>query len=89
MVLNPNAKLLAVVGAFQIAVVVLPRPGFTRLVPTTIDCKYVANSVYCLLLLSIITGQFRSGNTTMHLLRLPLSPKWNGTHGEKAELPCL
>jgi hypothetical protein len=28
------------VGAFQVAVIVLPRPGFTRLAPTTIDCKY-------------------------------------------------
>jgi nucleoporin NUP82 len=38
--LNPNGKLLAVAGAFQVAVIVLPRPGFTRLVPETIDCKY-------------------------------------------------
>lgn len=38
--LNPSGKLLAVAGAFQVAVVVLPRPGFTRLVPATIDCKY-------------------------------------------------
>ena len=41
MVLNPNSKLLAVVGAFQVAVVVLPRPGFSRLVSPKIDCKYV------------------------------------------------
>lgn len=41
MTLNPNAKLLAVAGAFQVAVVVLPRPGFTRLVPATVDCKCV------------------------------------------------
>lgn len=40
MALNPNAKLLAVAGAFQVAVVVLPRPGFTRLVSSTVDCKY-------------------------------------------------
>jgi len=40
LVLNPTNKLLAVAGAFQVAVVVLPRPGFTRLVSTTIDCKY-------------------------------------------------
>ncbi|TFY82602.1 hypothetical protein EWM64_g1412 [Hericium alpestre] len=39
--LNPTGKLLAVAGAFQVAVVVLPRPGFTRLVPTTIDCKSI------------------------------------------------
>jgi nucleoporin NUP82 len=38
--LNPSAKLLAVAGAFQVAVVVLPRSGFMRLVPTVVDCKY-------------------------------------------------
>lgn len=39
--LNPSGKLLAVAGAFQVAVVVLPRSGFTRLVPDTVDCKSV------------------------------------------------
>ncbi|KAH6915231.1 hypothetical protein BKA70DRAFT_570030 [Coprinopsis sp. MPI-PUGE-AT-0042] len=39
--LNPNGKLLAVSGAFQVAVVVMPRPGYNRLVPETIDCKAV------------------------------------------------
>ncbi|KAJ3575167.1 hypothetical protein NP233_g1277 [Leucocoprinus birnbaumii] len=39
--LNPSGKLLAVAGAFQVAVIVLPRPGFMRLVPETIDCKSV------------------------------------------------
>ena len=36
---NPSGKLLAVAGSHQIAVVVLPRPGYMRLVPTNIDCK--------------------------------------------------
>ncbi|KAF9782863.1 hypothetical protein BJ322DRAFT_1073133 [Thelephora terrestris] len=39
LVLNPNGRLLAVVGAFQVTVIVLPRPGFTRLAPQTVDCK--------------------------------------------------
>ncbi|KAG5733990.1 Nucleoporin nup82 [Termitomyces sp. T112] len=39
--LNPSGKLLAVAGAFQIAVIVLPRAGFSRLVPETLDCKSV------------------------------------------------
>ncbi|KAF9469037.1 hypothetical protein BDZ94DRAFT_1182915 [Collybia nuda] len=39
--LNPSGKLLAVAGAFQVAVIVLPRSGFTRLVPETVDCKSV------------------------------------------------
>ncbi|KAG6855012.1 hypothetical protein C0991_005941 [Blastosporella zonata] len=39
--LSPSGKLLAVAGAFQVAVVVLPRAGFSRLVPETIDCKSV------------------------------------------------
>ncbi|KAA1466240.1 hypothetical protein DENSPDRAFT_811047 [Dentipellis sp. KUC8613] len=50
--LNPSGKLLAVAGAFQVAVVVLPRPGFTRLVPTAIDCK------------SIQVGQFIHASTS-------------------------
>ncbi|KAF8974369.1 hypothetical protein BDZ97DRAFT_1900053 [Flammula alnicola] len=39
--LNPSGKLLAVAGAFQVAVIVLPRAGYSRLVPETIDCKAV------------------------------------------------
>ena len=42
MALSPHGKLLAVAGAFQAAVVVLPRAGFTKSVPTTVDCKYVS-----------------------------------------------
>ena len=37
--LNPSGKLLAVAGLYQVAVVVLPRSTFARLVPDTIDCK--------------------------------------------------
>ncbi|GAV99149.1 Nucleoporin nup82 [Lentinula edodes] len=37
--LNSSGKLLAVAGAFQLAVVVLPRAGYSRLVPDIIDCK--------------------------------------------------
>ncbi|KAF9535116.1 hypothetical protein CPB83DRAFT_781213 [Crepidotus variabilis] len=39
--LNPTGKLLAIAGAFQVAVIVLPRPGYSRLVPDLIDCKSV------------------------------------------------
>ncbi|KAI0053097.1 hypothetical protein FA95DRAFT_1552989 [Auriscalpium vulgare] len=52
MALNPSGKLLVVAGAHQVAVVVLPRPGFMRLVPATIDCK------------SIQVGQFFHASTT-------------------------
>ena len=45
--LNPNGKLLAVAGAFQVAVVVLPRTGFNKLVTATVDCKYVESHVNC------------------------------------------
>lgn len=37
--LNPSGKLLAVAGSSQLAIVVLPRSGYSRLVPSTIDCK--------------------------------------------------
>ncbi|KAJ4493007.1 hypothetical protein C8J55DRAFT_501950 [Lentinula edodes] len=47
--LNSSGKLLAVAGAFQLAVVVLPRAGYSRLVPDIIDCK------------SIQIGQFYHG----------------------------
>ncbi|KAG6832947.1 hypothetical protein H0H92_004831 [Tricholoma furcatifolium] len=50
--LNPSGKLLAVAGAFQVAVIVLPRAGFSRLVASTIDCK------------SVQVGQFYHGSTT-------------------------
>ncbi|KAJ7095237.1 hypothetical protein B0H15DRAFT_774867 [Mycena belliarum] len=36
---NPSGKLLAVAGAREVGVIVLPRSGFARLVPDTIDCK--------------------------------------------------
>ncbi|CAA7259542.1 unnamed protein product [Cyclocybe aegerita] len=39
--LNPSGKLLAVAGAFQVAVLVLPRAGYSRLVPESVDCKSV------------------------------------------------
>ena len=45
--MNPNGKLLAVAGAFQVAVVVLPRTGFNKLVTATVDCKYVVSYVNC------------------------------------------
>ena len=40
--LNPNGKFLAVAGARQIAVVVLPRTGFTKHAPATLECKYAS-----------------------------------------------
>lgn len=36
---NPTGKLLAIAGAYQVAVVVLPRAGYSKLVSTSIDCK--------------------------------------------------
>ncbi|KAI0775977.1 hypothetical protein BD413DRAFT_649007 [Trametes elegans] len=44
--LNPNGKLLAVAGAFQVAVVVLPRTGFNKLVTATVDCKSIQIGQY-------------------------------------------
>lgn len=42
--LNPSGKLLAVAGAYQVAVVVLPRAGYTKVVSSSIDCKYASFS---------------------------------------------
>ncbi|KAJ7742412.1 hypothetical protein DFH07DRAFT_980036 [Mycena maculata] len=36
---NPSGKLLAVAGECQVGIIVLPRSGFARLLPDTIDCK--------------------------------------------------
>jgi len=72
--LSPTRKLLAVAGTFQVAVVVLPRPGFMRLVPTTIDCKYALIPLVSGPFVSkpFSIGLFKSGSTFMPpLLRLP------------------
>ena len=44
--LNPSGKLLAVAGTHQVAVVVLPRAGYSRLVPEVIDCKYALRLLF-------------------------------------------
>ncbi|EIW61231.1 uncharacterized protein TRAVEDRAFT_56601 [Trametes versicolor FP-101664 SS1] len=44
--LNPSGKLLAVAGAFQVAVIVLPRTGFNKLVTATVDCKSIQIGQY-------------------------------------------
>lgn len=71
LVLNPHEKLLAVAGAFQVAVIVLPRTGFTQLVPATIDCKYVTVWITTFISLTtylasrcILVGQFYHASET-------------------------
>ncbi|KAG8700604.1 hypothetical protein FRC09_005851, partial [Ceratobasidium sp. 395] len=46
MVLNPTGKLLAVVGARQVAVVILPRPGVSRTSSTRIECSSIRIGEY-------------------------------------------
>lgn len=46
MIVNPTGKLLAVVGARQIAVVVLPRPGISKISSTRLECRYVHLHIY-------------------------------------------
>lgn len=41
---NPTGKLLAVVGAHQLVVLVLPRPGYINLVAPVIECRSVSGS---------------------------------------------
>jgi nucleoporin NUP82 len=43
---NPTGKLLAVVGAHQLVVVVLPRPGYVKLVTPTIECRSIPIGLY-------------------------------------------
>ncbi|KAF8211309.1 hypothetical protein K438DRAFT_1807092 [Mycena galopus ATCC 62051] len=61
--LNPSGKLLAVAGASQVGVVVLPRSGFARLVPDTIDCK------------SLQIGQFyHAAKSSPHIAKIQWHP---------------
>ncbi|KAJ6509962.1 hypothetical protein C8R47DRAFT_1096169 [Mycena vitilis] len=61
--LNPSGKLLAVAGATQVGVVVLPRSGFARLVPDTIDCK------------SLQIGQFHhAAKSSPHIAKIQWHP---------------
>ncbi|KAG6833726.1 hypothetical protein H0H87_001158 [Tephrocybe sp. NHM501043] len=61
--LSPSGKLLAIAGAFQVAVIVLPRAGFSRLVPETIDCK------------SVQVGQFyHASNTAAPIAKIEWHP---------------
>ena len=53
--LNPSGKLLAVAGTHQVAVIVLPRAGYSRLVPEAIDCKYALPLLFKLFFLPLIS----------------------------------
>lgn len=85
--LNPGGKLLAVAGAFQVAVVVLPRSGYSRLVPTAIDCKYALSDDVCLCHAYVVcmSGQYKWDNSIMHPTSLLQLPRLNGIHGEKLD----
>ncbi|PPQ66758.1 hypothetical protein CVT24_008715 [Panaeolus cyanescens] len=64
--LNPTGKLLAIAGAFQVAVVVLPRAGYTRLVPDVIECKHV---------LAVSIGQYyHATNTAAAIAKIDWHP---------------
>ncbi|KAG9128345.1 hypothetical protein FRC07_000457 [Ceratobasidium sp. 392] len=46
MVVNPTGKLLAVVGARQIAVIILPRPGMSKTSSTRLECSSIKIGEY-------------------------------------------
>ncbi|TIB92557.1 hypothetical protein E3Q18_02288 [Wallemia mellicola] len=46
LVLNSTKKLLAVVGSHQVVVVVLPRPGYSKLVTPLIECRSIQVGQY-------------------------------------------
>jgi hypothetical protein len=78
--LNTSGKLLAVAGTHQVAVVVLPRAGYSRLVPEVIDCKYALPlSSYYLLTFNcfrcIQIGQFyHAANTSAAIAKIDWHP---------------
>ncbi|PCH41289.1 hypothetical protein WOLCODRAFT_100221 [Wolfiporia cocos MD-104 SS10] len=66
-VLNSHGKLLAVAGAYQVVVVVLPHSGFTKLKPETVDCK------------SLLIGQFyHAESTTAPIAKIDWHPWGEG-----------
>lgn len=82
--LNPSGKLLAIAGAFQVAVVVLPRAGYTKLVSSSIECKYVFSSPLMSCVYSII-GQSKWDNSIMGLHpRYPFA-RLTGIRGERQD----
>lgn len=83
LVVNPSGKLLAVAGSHQVAVVVLPRPGYMRLVPTNIDCKCVFSASVHLHVLKRGTDLLRLDNRTMALRHPRPLPRFNGTRGAR------
>ena len=44
--LSPNKRLLAVAGAYHVAVVVLPRSGYSKLVTSRVDCKCASREFF-------------------------------------------
>ena len=88
--LNASGKLLAVAGTHQVAVVVLPRAGYSRLVPEVIDCKYALPLLFRLSFLPFIyLDVFKWVNSTMQqILQRPLR-KLTGIRGEKLVQPYL
>jgi nucleoporin NUP82 len=78
--LNPSGKLLAVAGIHQIAVVVLPRVGYSRLVPEVIDCKYAPPLLFKLFLTiqlfrCVQIGQFyHAANTSAAIAKIDWHP---------------
>lgn len=78
--LNPSGKLLAVAGTHQAAVVVLPRAGYSRLVPDVIDCKYALPLLFRLfsylqLFRCVQIGQFyHAANTSAAIAKIDWHP---------------
>ena len=79
--LNPSGKLLAVAGTHQVAVIVLPRAGYSRLVPETIDCKYALPLFFSFVFLTfdllrcVQVGQFyHAANTSAAIAKIDWHP---------------
>lgn len=77
--LNASGKLLAVAGTHQVAVVVLPRAGYGKLVPEVIDCKYGLSLLFRflsnLLPRSVQIGQFyHAANNSAAIAKIDWHP---------------
>ena len=77
--------MLAVAGTYQVAVIVLPRPSYHKLVNTRVDCKSVSTRMFLnRSLCSILyTGPSKWANITMQFQDRLTSPRSTGIHGVK------
>jgi len=83
--LNPSGKLLAVAGAYQVAVVVLPRAGYAKIISSSIDCKYDILLPLSYLVLTVTAGRSKWASSITGRHPQHRFPRLTGTRGERQD----